>query len=124
MSVKKATSLTMKLAQLLEEIAVAEQHGQPFNFGMIRNMLGKRRIILLPCVKNHHEVALPSRANGQASSFDRVRVTVVLEVFGRTADDGQQIVEIVGNATGEKTDRLHLLGLQKRRRGLLLLRLS
>jgi len=91
MSVKKATSLTMKLAQLLEEIAVAEQHGQPFNFGMIRNMLGKRRIILLPCVKNHHEVALPSRANGQASSFDRVRVTVVLEVSLIDSESEEQI---------------------------------
>ena len=75
MSVKKATSLTMKLAQLLEEIAIAEQHGQPFNFGMIRNMLGKRRIILLPCIKSHHEVALPSHKN----ALDQVRVTVVLE---------------------------------------------
>ena len=87
MSVKKATSLTMKLAQLLEEIAIAEQHGQPFNFGMIRNMLGKRRIILLPCIKSHHEVALPSHKN----ALDQVRVTVVLEVTMVDSESEEQL---------------------------------
>lgn len=87
MDVKKATSLTMKLAQLLEEIAQAEQSGRPFNFGMIRNMLGKRRIILLPCIKSHHEVALPSHKN----ALDQVRVTVVLEVTMVDSESEEQL---------------------------------
>ena len=90
-------SLSLKLAHVLEALDAAEKAGQPFSFGLVRSMLGKRKIILLPCVKSHHEVTIPS----PQGAMDRVRVTVVLEI---TLVDGESEQQIVSRWVGQAVD--------------------
>lgn len=80
-------SLVHKLADVLDTLGAHERAGDTIDFGLIRNVLGKSRVILLPTVKNHHEVELPPK-DGHP---DRVRATVVLEVTMLDAESEEQL---------------------------------
>ena len=76
MSEREEITLAEKLTDLLTEIERKERAGARIDFALLRNLLGQRRVMLLPSVLNHHQVTLP-RAPDEP---ERVRTTVVLEI--------------------------------------------
>lgn len=80
------TSLTRKLSDLLVELQrqIEQRHVQP-NFGTLRQLLGSRRILILPHIKTQHEVILPD------SSPELARATVLVEIALVDAECGEQL---------------------------------
>lgn len=68
-----SATLTTKLAALMARVSELQQAGRPITFGSLRDLLGARGLIVLPSVKNQHEVSLPDRP-------ELMRVTVIVEV--------------------------------------------
>lgn len=75
-------SLTAKLSTMMREVDEAIQTGAALSFGVLRNMLGRRRVIILPSVKSHTEHVL---------SDGRVRVAVVLEINLMDAESDERV---------------------------------
>lgn len=80
------TSLTLKLSDLLIELQrqIEERHVQP-NFGTLRQLLGSRRILILPHIKTQHEVILPD------ATPEMARATVLVEIALVDAECGEQL---------------------------------
>lgn len=68
-----SATLTTKLAELMARVSELQQAGRPITFGSLRDLLGARKLIILPSVKNQHEVSLPDRP-------ELMRVTVIVEI--------------------------------------------
>lgn len=85
--------LTAKLSNMMREVDEAIRTGAALSFGALRNMLGRRRVIILPSVKSHTEHAL---------NDGRVRVAVVLEISLMDAEsDERMVTKWVGQAVDE-----------------------
>ena len=96
--------LAAKLAEIMDEVGEMSSAGSRLGFGSMRALLGKRRVLMLPSVKEHREVPAPS-----AQDAERVRATVVLELKLEDIDTGEQIVtNWVGRALANPTESIDL----------------
>ncbi len=96
--------LAAKLAEIMDEVGEMSRAGSTLDFGSMRALLGKRRVLMLPSVKEHREVSAPSEQDA-----DRVRATVVLELKLEDIDTGEQIVtNWVGRALANPSESIDL----------------
>jgi hypothetical protein len=96
--------LAAKLAEIMEEVGEMSRAGSRLDFGSMRALLGKRRVLMLPSVKEHREVSAPSEQDAE-----RVRATVVLELRLEDIDTGEQIVtNWVGRALANPEESIDL----------------
>lgn len=97
------TSLTRKMVLLQEDVQKQLAQGIKPSFGMLRGLLGARRILILPQLKKQHEVPLPGTEPEQA------RATVLIEIALVDAEYGEQLSSRwIGQAVDEPmvaTDR-------------------
>ncbi len=89
------TTLNQKLADLIQDCDALLQQGVTPNFGMLRQLLGKSRILILPHIKSQHEVIVPD------SSPELARATVIVELSLVDAENAEQLTSRwVGQAEG------------------------
>ncbi|MEM1348231.1 MAG: hypothetical protein AAGI01_06745, partial [Myxococcota bacterium] len=94
-----APSLALKLATILEEVDALVESGAHLDLGSMRRIFTSHRVMVLPSVKNHHEIDVV------IDGAQYLRVTAIVEFTMMDGASGEQLSSRwVGKAIGAQED--------------------